>query len=76
MHRQWIIVQKLTIYIILTKSDSFCIHYPHKVEPGCHGVKAHEQKGADSWQTCSDYSTDVQNEQTRILQMTQNNIAD
>ena len=58
------------------KDKGVCTPFPSKAEPGYSGIMTHEQKGADSWETCNDYSTDIQKEQTRILQMTQNNITD
>ena len=58
------------------KDKGVCIPFPSKAEPGCSGVTTHEQKGADSWKTCSDYGRDVHNEQIRIFQNTQNNITD
>ena len=58
------------------KGRGVCIPFPSKAKPGYSGIMTHEQKVANSWETRSDYSRDVQNEQTKILQMTQNNITD
>ena len=52
------------------------IPFPSKTEPGYSGVTTHEQKGADSWEACSDYGRAVHKEQTRIIQKTQNNVTD
>ena len=50
--------------------------YPVKVEPAYTGVMAHEQKGADSWETrCNDYS-DVHKELTGLIKKSQKNLTD
>ena len=61
---------------IYHKGRGVCIPFPSKAEPGYSGVTTHEQKGADSWEACSDYGRAVHKEQTRIIQKTQSNVTD
>ena len=54
----------------------FYIPYPCKADHGYPGVAAHEQKGADGWETQSDYQTAVQKVPAEIIKHTQNNMKD
>ena len=50
--------------------------YPSKAVPGYPGVSAHEQKGADHWETCNDYCRGFHKENIDTVKNSQNNSTD
>lgn len=54
----------------------FCIPCPSKAEPGYLGVMAHEQKGADSWETHSHDCSNIHEDPIGIIKKSQNNLKD
>lgn len=50
--------------------------YPSKAVPGYPGVSAHEQKGADRWETCNDYCRGFHKENINTVKNSQNNSTD
>ena len=54
----------------------FYIPYSGKADHGYPGVAAHEQKGAEGWETQSDHQTGVQKVPAEMIKKTQNNVKD
>ena len=50
--------------------------YPSKAVPGYPGVSAHEQKGADRWETCNDYCRGFHKENIDTVKNRKNNSTD
>lgn len=61
---------------ISPKMRGFYIPSPGKEEPGYLGVVAHEQKGANSWETHSCHRSDIHEDPARIIKKSQNNLKD
>ena len=50
--------------------------YPSKAVPGYPGVSAHEQKGADRWETCNDYCRGFHKKNINTVKNSENNSTD
>ena len=54
----------------------FYIPCPCKAQPGYPGVMAHEQKGADSWETYRHKCSDIHDDPAGIFKKSHNNLKD
>ena len=68
--QSWTRLKRLTTH----KDRKFWVPYSSKAEAGYPGVSAHEQKGAERWETCNDYWRRFHKENINTVKNSQNNI--